>query len=66
LDFEMLKPLIIETISKSLELGAKKAQTGPAIRSDFNILDDHYQFLNYNEQVSEIYKLISQDIIDSY
>lgn len=66
LDYEMLKPLIIETISKSLELGAKKAQTGPAIRSDFNTLDAHYQFLNYNEQVAEIYRLISQDIIDSY
>jgi predicted short-subunit dehydrogenase-like oxidoreductase (DUF2520 family) len=66
LDFEMLKPLIIETISKSLELGAKKTQTGPAIRGDFGVLDEHYQFLNYNEQVAEIYKLISQDIIDSY
>ncbi|RZS94878.1 Rossmann-like and DUF2520 domain-containing protein [Cecembia calidifontis] len=66
LDYEMLKPLIIETISKSLELGAKKAQTGPAIRSDFNTLDAHYQFLNYNAQVAEIYRLISQDIIDSY
>lgn len=66
LDFEMLKPLVIETISKSLELGAKKAQTGPALRSDFNTLDAHYQFLNYNEQVAEIYRLISQDIIDSY
>ncbi|MDX5477997.1 MAG: DUF2520 domain-containing protein, partial [Cyclobacteriaceae bacterium] len=29
-------------------------------------LEAHYQFLNYNEQVAEIYKLISQDIIDSY
>jgi predicted short-subunit dehydrogenase-like oxidoreductase (DUF2520 family) len=66
LDYEMLKPLIIETISKNLELGAKKAQTGPALRSDLNTLDAHYQFLNYNEQVAEIYKLISQDIIDSY
>ncbi|MGY6742040.1 MAG: Rossmann-like and DUF2520 domain-containing protein [Cecembia sp.] len=66
LDYEMLKPLIIETISKSLELGAKKAQTGPALRSDFNTLESHYQFLNYNEQVAEIYRLISQDIIDSY
>lgn len=66
LDYEMLKPLIIETISKSLELGAKKAQTGPAVRSDLNTLDAHYQFLNYNEQVAEIYRLISQDIIDSY
>lgn len=66
LDYEMLKPLIIETISKSLELGAKKAQTGPALRSDFNTLESHHQFLNYNEQVAEIYRLISQDIIDSY
>lgn len=66
LDFEMIKPLIIETISKSLELGARKAQTGPAIRSDLNILDLHHRFLNYNEQVAEIYRLISQDIIDSY
>lgn len=66
LDFEMLKPLIIETISKSLELGAKRAQTGPARRVDFNTLDVHHQFLDYNEQIAEIYKLISQDIIDSY
>jgi predicted short-subunit dehydrogenase-like oxidoreductase (DUF2520 family) len=66
LDFEMLRPLIIETISKSLELGAKRAQTGPAIRSDLSTLDAHHQFLNYNEQIAEIYKLISQDIIDTY
>ncbi|MFD2201492.1 Rossmann-like and DUF2520 domain-containing protein [Shivajiella indica] len=66
LDFEMMKPLIIETLSKSLELGARKAQTGPAIRTDLHTLDLHYQFLNYNEQVAEIYRLISQDIIDSY
>lgn len=65
LDFEMLKPLIIETLSKSLELGAKKAQTGPAKREDMNTLEAHHQFLNYNEQVAEIYRLISQDIIDS-
>lgn len=66
LDFEMMKPLIIETISKSLELGARKAQTGPAIRSDLSTLDVHHRFLNYNEQMAEIYRLISQDIIDSY
>lgn len=65
LDFEMLKPLIIETISKSLQIGAKNAQTGPAIREDYETLEDHHQFLNYNESIAEIYKLISQDIIDS-
>jgi predicted short-subunit dehydrogenase-like oxidoreductase (DUF2520 family) len=65
LDYEMLKPLIIEQISKALEMGAKAAQTGPAIRGDIDTLDLHFQFLNYNEQVAEIYKIISQDIIDS-
>lgn len=65
LDFEMLKPLIIEQINKSLQMGANAAQTGPAVRGDMNTLDLHYQFLNYNEQLAEIYKLISQDIIDS-
>lgn len=65
LDFEMLKPLIIETISKSLQIGAKKAQTGPAIREDYETLEDHHRFLSYNEQVAEIYRMISQDIIDS-
>lgn len=65
LDREMLKPLIIETVSKSLQLGAKKAQTGPAIREDYETLEAHHQFLSYNEQLAEIYRLISQDIIDS-
>jgi predicted short-subunit dehydrogenase-like oxidoreductase (DUF2520 family) len=65
LDFEMLKPLIIETISKSLEIGARNAQTGPAVREDYETLEEHHQFLNYNEEIAEIYRLISQDIIDS-
>ncbi len=65
LDFEMLKPLIIETISKCLQIGAKKAQTGPALREDYETLEEHHRFLSYNDQLAEIYRLISQDIIDS-
>jgi predicted short-subunit dehydrogenase-like oxidoreductase (DUF2520 family) len=65
LDAELLKRLIIESISKSLQLGARKAQTGPAIREDYETLETHHHFLAYNEQLAEIYRLISQDIIDS-
>ncbi|MDN3205030.1 Rossmann-like and DUF2520 domain-containing protein [Algoriphagus sediminis] len=65
LSYEMLKPLIIETISKSLQIGAKRAQTGPAIREDYETLDEHYQFLSYNPELAEMYKIISNDIIDS-
>lgn len=66
LEFEMLKPLIIEQISKTLQIGARAAQTGPAVREDFATLEAQHQFLNYNEQLAEIYRVISQDIIDSF
>lgn len=64
LDFEMLKPLLVESLSKTLEIGAKNAQTGPASREDMGTLKDHLQFLRDNDQIAEIYRLISQDIMD--
>ena len=66
LRFELLKPLINETIVKSLALGPEKALTGPAKRGDLEILDSHLDFLQSDEAVAEIYKLISQDIINRY
>jgi predicted short-subunit dehydrogenase-like oxidoreductase (DUF2520 family) len=66
LNFELLKPLIVETINKSLSIGPKKSQTGPARRGDLEILDHHYDFLKTDEQLAEMYKLISQHIVDRY
>jgi Uncharacterized conserved protein len=66
LDFEWLKPLIAETINKALTLGPEKAQTGPAKRGDLEILDKHVDFLKEDEAVAEIYRVISQDIVDRY
>lgn len=66
LDFEYLKPLIVETINKSLSLGPEQAQTGPARRGDLEVLDKHMQFLSSDEGVSEIYRVISQNIVDQY
>ena len=65
LDFTVLKPLIAETLNKSLEIGPKKAQTGPAVRGDFEILERHMQFLSEAPELAELYKVISQHIIDS-
>ncbi|MCC5936715.1 MAG: DUF2520 domain-containing protein [Lunatimonas sp.] len=65
LDFEMLKPLIIEQISKALEIGATRAQTGPALREDLDTLESHHHFLQYDEQLAEIYRIISQNILDA-
>lgn len=66
LDFELLKPLIIETINKCLSLGPEKSLTGPARRGDLEVLDHHLEFLQGNENVAEIYRVISQNIIDRY
>lgn len=65
LDFDVLKPLIAETLNKSLEIGPEKSQTGPAVRGDFEILERHMEFLKENPELAEIYKVISQHIIDS-
>jgi len=66
LSFDWLKPLIAEMINKSLEIGPENAQTGPARRGDFEILDKHLEFLSDDEQHAELYKLISQHIVDQY
>ncbi len=66
LSLELLKPLIAETINKSLAIGPEQAQTGPASRGDVEILDHHFEFLKRNKELAEIYKLISQHILDKY
>ena len=64
LDFDILKPLIIETISKGLEIGPQLAQTGPAVRGDMLILEDHLEMLADDSELQSIYQLISQHILD--
>jgi predicted short-subunit dehydrogenase-like oxidoreductase (DUF2520 family) len=66
LNFEWLKPLVAEMINKSISIGPENSQTGPARRGDFEILDRHMEFLQGDEQRAEIYKVISQHIIDRY
>ncbi|MFM9839174.1 MAG: Rossmann-like and DUF2520 domain-containing protein [Cyclobacteriaceae bacterium] len=66
LDYDWLKPLILETIQKSLSLDPERVQTGPAKRGDLEILDKHLGFLKEDAAVAEIYKIISQHIVDKY
>lgn len=66
LDFEILKPLIVETINNSLELDPENVQTGPAVRGDLEVLDRHLKALKNNKPFAKIYKVITQDILDTY
>lgn len=59
--FDILKPLIQETVEKILTLSPNEAQTGPAIRNDQRTIASHQVFLNHENQLN-IYKILTQSI----
>lgn len=64
--FEVLKPLILETVSKAMEIGPENAQTGPAVRYDLNTIEKHLDLLSFSPEQKDIYDLISRSIINYY
>ncbi|MDO4728708.1 MAG: DUF2520 domain-containing protein [Bacteroidota bacterium] len=66
LSFEVLKPLIKEVADKVQELSPEQAQTGPARRGDYQTIASHQQFLEFNTKFAEIYKLLSNSILEKY
>lgn len=64
--FDVLKPLILETAKKVQEIKPEKAQTGPAIRFDKNIINEHLKELNSFSDYRQLYKSISKSIFEHY
>jgi predicted short-subunit dehydrogenase-like oxidoreductase (DUF2520 family) len=58
---DVLLPLIDETAAKIHTLSPPKAQTGPAVRYDLNVINRHIELL-VDPAMKEIYQLISQNI----
>jgi len=56
--------LIAETINKSLDVGPKQAQTGPARRGDHDTIAKHMSLLQ-NSHFREIYSLITQQLLNT-
>ncbi len=65
INFDVIKPLIQETASKIETLNPKEAQTGPAIRGDKNIIEEHLKMLNDHNDLQSIYKTLSNRIMNS-
>jgi len=59
--FEILQPLIKETVEKIQSLSPSEAQTGPAVRNDQKTIEKHIDFLTYENQ-KEIYKILTKSI----
>jgi predicted short-subunit dehydrogenase-like oxidoreductase (DUF2520 family) len=62
LDFELLRPLILETAIKVQEFKPGKVQTGPAIRGDEEILKKHVRLLKEYPEYQKIYDMLSEGI----
>jgi predicted short-subunit dehydrogenase-like oxidoreductase (DUF2520 family) len=62
--FDYLRPLISETAAKVQQALPSEVQTGPAIRKDEKILQKHLDFLKDQPQLQEIYRLLSQSIVN--
>lgn len=60
-EFDILKPLILETAKKVQELSPFKAQTGPAIRNDKKTIKKHLRILE-NDHHKSIYELLTKSI----
>jgi predicted short-subunit dehydrogenase-like oxidoreductase (DUF2520 family) len=60
--FEILKPIIRETVTKALEVGPANSQTGPAVRGDQHTIDRHLQLLAYDKQLQALYQIITESI----
>ena len=64
--FDLLKPLILETVNKALELQPKNAQTGPAIRNDKMVMENHLKLLEEYPEFKKIYRFVSESIYKSH
>lgn len=62
LDFEMLRPLIMETAEKVQRDSPALVQTGPAIRNDEQTMVKHLELLDGKPQLQEIYQTLSNSI----
>ena len=62
--FEIFFPLIRETMSKAMDLGPEKSQTGPAVRDDQNTIERHMDLLSFSPELKKIYREITLSIID--
>lgn len=67
LEFDLLRPLIRETMRKGLAAdNPADVQTGPARRNDLSTIDAHLSLLATQPRLAEIYEVITTDIQRMY
>jgi predicted short-subunit dehydrogenase-like oxidoreductase (DUF2520 family) len=62
LSVAMLDPLLGETFQKIIRVGAREAQTGPAVRDDHETMKRHIELLKNHPEWEKLYTFISREI----
>lgn len=60
--FDVMRPLIDETVRKVHQIPPRKAQTGPAVRYDRNVIDRQLAMLEDEPDMKAIYDVMSRSI----
>lgn len=66
ISFDLLKPLLHETVEKATRLSPSEAQTGPARRSDIKTINKHLELLNSTPSLKQLYEIFSELIQEKY
>ena len=67
LPLNILKPLLTETLRKSLEESPAKSQTGPAVRKDSHVISEHLKLLDaLAPEFKSIYQSNTETIIKTF
>ncbi|OWY21009.1 DUF2520 domain-containing protein [Sphingobacteriales bacterium UPWRP_1] len=64
--FEILKPLIAETLKKTEQQPPRNVQTGPAKRADAQTIAQHLALLQNQPHYQQLYRLLSESIGKMY
>lgn len=62
-DTELLSPIMWQSFQKLQKVHPKKAQTGPAMRNDLNVMKKHLTLLKPDKQLTQVYKTLSDLIV---
>jgi predicted short-subunit dehydrogenase-like oxidoreductase (DUF2520 family) len=63
LPFDILIPLLRQTVEKVSQMPPAAAQTGPAVRGDWNVMRTHLAELE-DERLQELYRMMSEIIME--
>ncbi|MBS1744258.1 MAG: DUF2520 domain-containing protein [Bacteroidetes bacterium] len=64
IEFDMLKPLIMETANRIQHTSPSKLQTGPAVRKDIQTLDKHLRVLTNHPKLRTTYLRLTDSIMN--